>query len=172
MQSSSKHIKLAIGAIQLEIDGRNFFLKAVEMSHNKLGKKMFQKLADDELRHLTDFKNIFSTIIIGEDWDKLVNSETSKTISPVIKELTSRLEKAGSASEIEAIKIGMELERKAIHFFEDFTKELDDAQTKEIVLNICDEERFHYDLLQSQYDSVTNSGFWLDVSEFRMDAKF
>jgi len=57
MQSSSKHIKLAIGAIQLEIDGRDFFLKAVEMSHNKLGKKMFQKLADDERRHLTDFKN-------------------------------------------------------------------------------------------------------------------
>ena len=169
MQSSSKHIKLAIGAIQLEIDGRNFFLKAVEMSHNNLGKKMFQKLADDELHHLTDFKKIFSPIIKGEDWDKLLKSETSKIISPVIKELTSRLEKAGRASEIEAIKIGMELERKAIRFF---NKELDDARTKEIVLNICDEERFHYDLLQSQYDSVTNSGFWLDVSEFRMDARF
>ena len=172
MQSSSKHIKLAIGAIQLEIDGRNFFLKAVEMSHNELGKKMFQKLADDELRHLTDFKKIFSPIIEGEDWDKLVKNETSRTISPVIKELTSRLEKAGRASEIEAIKIGMELERKAIHFFEEFNKELDNAQMKEIVLNICDEERFHYDLLQSQYDSVTNSGFWLDVGEFRMDAKY
>ena len=48
MQSSSKHIKLAIGAIQLEIDGRNFFLKAVEMSHNKLGKKMFQKLGAED----------------------------------------------------------------------------------------------------------------------------
>jgi len=82
------------------------------------------------------------------------------------------LEKAGSASEIEAIKIGMELERKAIHFFEEFNKEIDDARIKEIILNICDEERFHYDLLQSQYDSVTNSGFWLDVSEFRMDARF
>jgi len=172
MQSSSKNIKLAIGAIQLEIDGRNFFLKAVEMSHNKLGKKMFQKLADDELRHLTDFKNIFSPIIKGEDWDKLVKSETSKTISPVIKELTSRLDKAGSASEVEAIKIGMELERKAIHFFDGFHKEINDTQAKEIILNICDEERFHYDLLQSQYDSVTNSGFWLDVAEFRMDARF
>ena len=90
----------------------------------------------------------------------------------MIKELTSRLEKAGRASEIEAIKIGMELGRKAIRFFEDFNKELDDARTKEIVLNMCDEERFHYDLLQSQYDSVTNSGFWLDVGEFRMDAQY
>jgi len=91
---------------------------------------MFQKLAVDELRHLTDFKKIFSPIIKGEDWDKLVKSETSKTISPVIKELTSRLDKAGSASEVEAIKIGMELERKAINFFEEFNKELDDARTK------------------------------------------
>ena len=172
MQSSSKHIELAIGAIQLEIDGRNFFLKAAKMSNKKLGKKMFQKLADDELRHLTDFKNIFSPMIKGEDWEKLVESENSKTISPVIEALTARLEKAGSASEIEAIKIGMERERKAINFFEDFNKIIDDSQTKEIILNICDEERFHYDLLQSQYDSVTNSGFWLDVAEFRMDAKF
>jgi len=37
---------------------------------------------------------------------------------------------------------------------------------------ICDEERLHYDLLQAQNDSVTNSGFWLDVAEFRMDGKY
>lgn len=37
---------------------------------------------------------------------------------------------------------------------------------------IADEERFHYDLLQTQYDSVTGSGFWLDSAEFQMDGKY
>ena len=47
-----------------------------------------------------------------------------------------------------------------------------DPVAKEILNQICDEERFHYDLLQAQYDSVTNDGFWLDSAEFRMDGKY
>ena len=49
---------------------------------------------------------------------------------------------------------------------------MEDAVAKEIFEKIADEERFHYDLLQAQYDSVTGSGFWLDSSEFQMDGKY
>jgi rubrerythrin len=66
----------------------------------------------------------------------------------------------------------MELERKAIDFFEKSTREATVPQAKEIFDKICEEERLHYDLLQAEYDSVTKSGFWFDVAEFRMDGKF
>ena len=48
----------------------------------------------------------------------------------------------------------------------------DDPEAKKIFLEISEEEKFHYDLLQAQYDSVTNSGFWLGSAEFQMDGKW
>ena len=159
-------------AIKLEIEGRKFFEYAEKLTHNKLGKKMFQKLAKEEVGHLDSFGKLFTSIIGSEDWEKFVNKEESKSKSSIIEELTSRLEKGERASELEAISIGMDLEKKSIAFFEKSANEVSDPIVREIISKICDEERFHYDLLQAEYDSLTNSGFWLDVAEFRMDAKY
>jgi rubrerythrin len=159
-------------AIKLEINGKAFFESATEMTHNELGKKMFRKLAQDEMRHLDSFGQLFNAMIGREDWEKFVNKEELTGQSSIIEELVSRMKKGERAGELEAISIGMELERKAIDFFEKSAKETTDPQAKEIFDKICEEEALHYDLLQAQYDSVTNSGFWLDVAEFKMDGKF
>jgi rubrerythrin len=71
-----------------------------------------------------------------------------------------------------ALRIGMELELKAIDFFKTCAESGGDPTAKEIFVSISDEERFHYDLLQAKYDSVTGSGFWLDSAEFQMDGKY
>ena len=42
---------------------------------------------------------------------------------------------------------------------------------KEIFTKIREEE-YHYDLLQAQQDYLSKSGFWFDVAELRMDAKY
>ena len=66
----------------------------------------------------------------------------------------------------------MQLEMDAIDFFQKAAAETDDPVARKIFQEIADEEKFHYDLLQAQYDSVTNSGFWLDGAEFQMDGKW
>ena len=79
---------------------------------------------------------------------------------------------AEGKSETQALSIGMELEENAIQFFQKAAGEVDDPAASEIFRKISEEEKFHYDLLQAQHDSLTNSGFWLDSAEFRMDGKF
>ena len=161
-------------AIKLEINGRKFFHHAEDVSQNELGKKMFQKLANDESRHLKEFGELFSKVLKTEDWKKFVSQE-EKGDSSLIEELKLRMknhDRAKGTSEIEALRIGMELERKAIDFFEKSAQESSDSKAGEICRKISEEEKFHYDLLQAQYDSVTNSGFWIDVAEFQMDGKY
>lgn len=162
------------GAIQLEIDGRAFFDHAAEKTGQKLGKKMFQKLARDEVQHLKTFGELFTTVIGDEEWKKFV-SEKEKRTSPLIEELKERMvkkEKEERAGETEAIRIGMELERRAIDFFTDAAAKTADPTAKEIFEKISREEELHYDLLQAQLDSVTNSGFWFDVASFKMDGQY
>ena len=161
-------------AIELEINGRSFFEHAAETTTNKLGKKMFQKLARDEVEHLNTFSHLFTSMLGGEDWKDIV-AKKEKGKSLIIEELKERMNQKGkeeNASDLEAIRIGMELERKAIDFFENSAKQASDPKAAEIFGKISSEEEGHYDLLQAQYDSVTNSGYWFDIAEFRMDGKY
>ena len=169
---SSEVISVIREAIKSEINGSAFFNHATEVTHNELGKKMFKKLAQDEIRHLDSFSQLFSSMIGGEDWKNFVKDEEQRSSSSLIEELKSRMKKEEKAGELEAISIGMELEQKAIGFFEKSGVRATDPIAKEMFNKICEKERLHYSLLQAQYDSVTNSGFWLDVSEFRMDGKY
>lgn len=173
MEEISKPVENAIKeAIRLEINGRNFFNHAAEITHNELGKKMFEKLAAEEMRHIEVFSELFTKILKEADWKKYVRDEELKGESALIEKLKERMRGAEGKSETQALSIGMELEENAIRFFQKAADEVDDPVAKEIFRNISEEEKFHYDLLQAQHDSLTNSGFWLDSAEFQMDGKY
>jgi rubrerythrin len=161
-------------SIQLELNGKSFFEKVADKTHNELGKKMFLKLANDEAQHLKVFSDIF-TKMVGEDWKKHLGDLKSRKDAPMIDALAKKVESAGKesrASELEAISIAMDLERNAIDFFCNAAQKTTDETAREIFNKIADEERLHYDLLQAQYDYLSNSGYWFDVAEFRMDSKY
>ena len=167
-------IKLVKEAIRLEIKGRAFFSHAAEVTESDLGRKMFERLASDEVEHMKAFGQLFTEATGGEEWKKFVRSE-EREISDVIEKLKKRMEDAGKEKQqgdLEALRIGMELERSAVDFFKRLVAESRSATAREMAARIIQEEETHYDLLQAQYDSVHNSGFWLDEAEFRLDGQY
>ncbi|OGD28026.1 MAG: hypothetical protein A2Y56_10360 [Candidatus Aminicenantes bacterium RBG_13_63_10] len=159
-------------AFKLEINGQAFFNHAAEATRNELGKKMFLRLAQEEVKHLEAFSRLFSSVLKSEDWKNLVDREKLKGPSRVIDELAARMKRAESQSDLEALRIGMELELKAIDFFKGCARASQEPEARDMFEKISDEEKFHYDLLQAQHDSLSTSGFWLDSSEFMMDGKY
>jgi len=173
MAEISKQIKDAIkGAILLEINGHKFFNHAADVTQHDSGKKMFRFLAEEEVKHLKTFTNLFSQILEGEDWKEYISSNELEGEAPLVEKLKERMKREEGKGETEALNIGMQLEMDAINFFQKAAEETDDPVAKKIFREIAEEEKFHYDLLQSQHDSVTKSGFWLDSAEFQMDGKW
>jgi rubrerythrin len=169
----SKEIENAIkGAIKLEIDGKKFFEHAAEVTTVDRGKKMFQWLAKEEVKHLETFSKLFTTILKTDDWKKHIFADEIKGEALLIKKLEENMKQEGSKGEVEALRVGMELERTAIDFFQKAAAATDDQQAAKIFTEISEEEKFHYDLLEAQHDSVTKSGFWLGSAEFKMDGKW
>ncbi|OPX18292.1 hypothetical protein BXT86_01955 [candidate division WOR-3 bacterium 4484_100] len=163
--------EVAQEAIKLELNGRYLFEQAFQTTKNELGKKMFRKLAEDEMGHLKKFEQLFSLIISKDQWQELIRQgETQK--SNLIEEIKAGLKKQETTSDIEALRIGMELERKSITLFTRYAEETEDPNAKKVFNNIAEEEKYHYGLLQAQYDQVTQSGYWFDIAEFKMDAKY
>ena len=173
MKKVSKAVENAIReAIKLEINGRKFFLHAEEVTNHELGKKMFRRLADEEVKHMETFSQLFSQILGSRDWKKHIKKVELEGDSPLIEQLKAAVKREEGKGEIEAIRLGMDLEKNAIELFQKAADDVDDSVAKEIFQKIRDEEKFHYDLLQAQYDAVTHSGFWLDSAEFQMDGKW
>jgi len=173
MAEISKQIENAIiGAIRLEINGRKFFNHAAEVTLHEKGKKMFRFLAEEEVKHLETFSRLFSEILHSDDWKKYVQGRDLEGEAPLVEKLKERIRSGEGKGDTEALSIGMQLERDAIEFFQRAAAESDDPVARKIFNDIVEEEKFHYDLLQAQHDSVTNSGFWLDGAEFQMDGKW
>ncbi|MBC8358558.1 MAG: ferritin family protein [Candidatus Aminicenantes bacterium] len=173
MVEISEQIKDAIkGAILLEINGRKFFNHAADVTKHESGKKMFRFLAQEEVKHLKTFSDLFSQILGEKDWKKYISSHELEGEAPLVEKLKERMRREEGKGETEALSIGMQLEMDAISFFQKAAEETDDPVTEKIFREIAEEEKFHYDLLQSQHDSVTKSGFWLDSAEFQMDGKW
>jgi rubrerythrin len=173
MTKISKAVESVIrDAITLEINGRRFFNHAAEVTHHPRGKKMFLHLAEEEVKHLETFGKLFSEILGGADWKKEIKPEDVSGEAPLVEKLKESMKKEERKGEIEALRIGMELEQNAIDFFQKAAEETDDPVARKMFLEISEEEKFHFDLLQAQYDSVTGSGFWLGSAEFQMDGKW
>jgi len=173
MSKTSKDTENAIkDAIILEINGRKFFNHAAEITHHPKGKKMFQHLAEEEVKHLEIFSKMFNEILGGSDWKKDLIPDDVSGKAPLVEKLKESIKNEEGKGEVEALRIGMELERDAITFFQEAAAATDDPVAKKIFLEISEEEKFHFDLLQAQYDSVTGSGFWLGSAEFQMDGKW
>ena len=173
MKEISKEVENAIKeAIRLEINGRKFFMHAADITEHEKGKKMFRFLADEEVKHMEIFGRLFSQILEGEDWKNYVKDEELRGESSLVERLKERIKNEEGKGEVEALRIGMELEQTAIDFFGKAVFSVDDSTAKKIFREIGEEEKFHFDLLQAQYDSVTHSGFWLGSAEFQMDGKW
>ncbi|MBN2621642.1 ferritin family protein [candidate division WOR-3 bacterium] len=161
-------------ATRMEIQGRSFYEHVAGVTKSDHGKAVFKKLAQDENGHIEQFSEIFTSVLGSDEWKTYIDKEELEK-QTVLDELKARVEKRGKeekATDLEALRIGLELERGAIDYY---TKQVDtsnDVVVKDLFSRITKEEQYHYDLLQAQYDNITGSGFWFDMAEFKMDGRF
>jgi len=170
-------IELIQDAFDLEANSKRFYTYAADVTNNPSGKKMFEKLAHDEDGHMVAFEEIISSITGGDDW-KEIAAQQARTMPPsgIVESFKATVEKwignKQSADDTVALRMAMELERRAIKMFEGLSARAQDPEVKKLAESLADEERYHYDMLQAQHDNILNVGIWMDDSEFQMDGKF
>ncbi len=159
-------------AIDLEKNGRQFYKEAEAKTQNESGKRIFKMLAEEEITHLRTFEKMLDEGDSLSDWKKWLGDLPVTRQVPVFSENVP----AGTVTkertdEIEALRLAMKQEREAIAFFERVMNQAEDDLTRDIFEFVRDQEIYHYDLLQAEIDSITRTGFWFDLPEFRMDGK-
>ncbi|MEM1513810.1 MAG: ferritin family protein [Candidatus Thermoplasmatota archaeon] len=146
-------------ALQLEKNGYAFYKKASSLCKNIYGKKMFEKLAEDEIRHLEKFREI-ARKILGNFSEKEVE----------IDNILGEIDFSSRAGEYAALEYAIDFEKRAYEYFKRASENAKDAKLKELFKNIAKEEEMHKELLEAERNYLHKSGIWFDYQEFFMDA--
>ena len=137
MTEEAEQLETIKKAIQMEKDGRAFYLNAATQTTSPMGVLLFQSLAADELIHLNTFQKIFENEVGKGEWDSLVNSSkkyANLTVFP--KDLKSGEGSNADLDELDAINIAMSAEKEAIKFYGEILSGNTDDLVKDILNEI------------------------------------
>ena len=163
--SDVENVKEAIQtAIQMEQEGYSFYQKAASQTDSEMGRTVFSSLAADELLHLEVFKNLFEEKIGQDEWNKLVNSGLKYQDIQVFPKDLKRIEGANpNTNEIDAIRIAMDSEKRAIDFYTQIKQQLTSEDIIEIIDEIIKQEQSHYKILEGEFHHINSTGYWFEL---------
>ena len=164
MTDDNQQMEAIKKAIQMEKDGRAFYLKAAAQTSSSMGREIFDSLANDELLHLDTFQKIFEKTVGKDEWKQLVNTSKKYVDLKVFPKDLKATEGANpDTDELDALNLAMEAEKEAIDFYGTILQETDDPVVKDILNEIIQQERNHYMLLNEEFTYLGSSGHWYDV---------
>ena len=158
-------VKEAIkGAIQMERDGYDFYMKAAAQTSSEMGRTIFESLANDEQIHLQTFQKIFEDSVGKDEWNMLVNSSNKYAKIPVFPKDLNAVEGAEpDTNELDAIHMAMDAEKEAIEYYTNILESTDDEQVIEIIKEIINQEKSHYLILQEEFTHLSKTGYWYEL---------
>lgn len=158
MDNISKVIRTAI---EMEKNGIDFYHKAEEKTCYPLAKKMFLSFAEDEKRHLTVLKKILTDLKFS-DFDQFLGEKPGQKIENIFKEARNEIKEriVANPDELEALKIGMDMELESVEFYQTALEKSEDNHQKAFLRRLVEEEKEHLQLLQNTHSYLKNSGDW------------
>jgi len=155
-------------AVRMEIEGKEFYSKASQKSGNKLAKEIFQHLANEEDVHRKKFEEIYEALKKGQNWpDVEPPLEKGKRLKSLFakatKALGSKFEVA--ESELEAIKIAMDMESKSHNLYHSRSEESTLPVEKRFYETLAGEERGHHLALLDSYEYLSDPAGWFTKKE-------
>jgi len=140
-------------AIHQEIQANEFYTKMASRVESKKGRKMLLKLAEEENSHRDSLSKRFLTLFgkpFTPDPDPLGN-ENLKNFEEAVFTRTSQLE---------AVSIGIGMEKEAAAFYSAMMDETDVAADLKLVKKLYKFELGHVNKLQNLYARLEKKGAW------------
>lgn len=142
-------------AIATERSGLEFYSRAARMTTHARGRRVFQKLADEERDHLATLERRYQRLLQQDP--QLESRPTFLFFKGAANGLFAAAaeEVAKGVDDRQALKIGIRCERSSHRFFKRYGERFEDSEGKQIFLEFAEEERGHLDLLLREYIRLT-----------------
>jgi rubrerythrin len=155
-------------ALQMEIDGKEFYLKASKASRNTLGKDLLEKLAAEEDVHRQTFQNIYNKIKNKKNWpDIKYRGDSGQALRTIFAKALDDIDKniTSLEAELDAIQTAMGMENKTYDFYTKHSKQASFTAEKQLYEAIAMQESEHHRVLMDYYDFLKDPAQWFVKQE-------
>ena len=147
--------------LAIERRGYTFYTNSSRKTKNGSGRIMFQRLAAEESDHLRRLQAEHQSLMKKNEWLKREPSRlplSRKIVEEIFpqKELL-KIEVKDETSDLDALNIAMNLERRSHQFFTDFAKQIADGSGRQIFMDFAKDEESHLQALVTEYNSLVGS---------------
>jgi len=155
-------------AIQMETDGKEYYLKTSRESNNELGKKLLESLATEEDTHRQKFEEIYNTIRSRKAWPvsdfqpdggkrlRTIFAKTTEEMGSNIESLTT---------ELDAVQTAMSMENKTHDFYKSRGRSATYNAERDFYETLAAEEREHHLILLDYYEYLKDPAGWFVSKE-------
>lgn len=148
-------------AMQMELDGRNFYLDLAGKAEDEGVSQILEMLAGDEMKHYTVLEEMKSKK------PEMVDTQILNNAKNVFVEMKDKGEnKLFSTVQIDLYRKAQEIEEKSINFYLDKAKEVTEPSQKSLLGRIAEEEKKHFLLLENIVEYVSKPDTWLENAEW------
>ena len=150
-------------AIQMEIDGKEYYLKASQESSSELGKKLLESLAKEEDTHRQKFEEIYSAIRSKKAWPTTdFQPDGGKRLRTIFARATKEMGSSikSLATESEAIQTAMDMENKTYDFYKSQGENATYDVERDFYVTLAAEEREHHLVLLDYYEYLKDPAGW------------
>jgi rubrerythrin len=150
-------------AMQMELDGRHFYLDLAEKTNNKGIKNILTMMAESEAKH-------YNIILSMQRNDKTPYSTDTEALTEV-KNIFERMKEEKKeidvdVSQVEFYQKALVVEADSEKFYLERADEEKDLHKKEIFLTLAKEEKSHCILLENLVDLVSQPDTWIENPEW------
>jgi len=150
----------------LEQQGQAFYKEAAKKIKNQKGKKMFRKLANDEVLHERLIQRQILSLIKEGYWVELLETQgpACALVPNIFPQGREGLAKAVKAdpNEVDAVLTGLDMENKSYDLYRTQAESIKDPKAKQLYEFLAGQERTHFDLLMANYEAMVQFGGWAD----------
>ena len=155
-------------AIQMEIDGKEFYLKASQESSNEMGKELLKSLAAEEDTHRQKFEEIYEAIRSKKAWPETdFESDGGRGLRTIF---ARAIEKIGTsikapATELDAVQTAMNMEGKTYDFYKTQSRNSAHDAARDFYEAVAVQEREHHLVLLDYYEYLKDPAAWFVSKE-------
>jgi rubrerythrin len=155
-------------AIQMEIDGKAFYLKASRESKNSMGSKLLETLASEEDNHRQVFEKIYAVIEKKMGWPRVeFTSDGGRHLQTIFsREIAeTSTEKEELQTEIGTVQKAMDMESASRDFYLKQREQSTHIVEKQFYEMIANEERAHFLVLLDYFEYLKDPAGWFVEKE-------
>ena len=168
MTEQDKTIDALTTALQMEIDGKEFYLKASESSQNTLGKELLQSLAEEEDTHRRKFEEIYEAVRSRNEWPSIsYEPDGGKRLKTILATATGSMdsEVTAATSELDAVKTAMTMENNTYDFYVARSQATAYGAERDFYRALSAQEKAHHAVLLDYYEFLQNPAAWFVQKE-------